>query len=137
MMQDWLLPYRATVAAMGTMGGLVLLQIIVADVAGIRAGHVPGAPVTGGHDDFFFRAVRAHANTNESIAAFILLALFGILRNASPYWLNACAMVYVAARIAHMLCYYGDIKLARSASFVVAFLALVGMLVVGVGATLR
>jgi uncharacterized MAPEG superfamily protein len=137
MMQDWLLPYRATVAAMGTMGGLLLLQIIVLDVAGIRAGHVPGTTVTGGHDDFFFRAVRAHANTNESLAAFILLALFGILRNASPGWLNLCATVYVAARVAHMLCYYADVKLMRSASFAVAFLALVGMLVVGVITTRR
>jgi uncharacterized MAPEG superfamily protein len=137
MMLDWALPYRATVAAMGTMGGLLLLQMIVADVAGMRAGHVPGAAVSGGHDDFFFRAFRAHANTNETLGAFILLALFGILRTASPWGLNVCATVYVAARMAHMLCYYADIKLMRSASFVVAFLALVGMLVVGVAATLR
>ncbi len=137
MMLDWALPYRATVAAMGTMGGLLLLQIIVLDIAGVRAGHVPGAPVTGGHDDFLFRAFRAHANTNESLAAFILLALFGILRTASPWGLNVCATVFVAARLAHMLCYYADVKLLRSASFVVAFLALVGMLVVGVAATLR
>jgi uncharacterized MAPEG superfamily protein len=135
MMLDWALPYRATVAAMGTMGGLLLLQMIIADVAGVRAGHVPGAAVTGGHDDFFFRAFRAH--TNETLGAFILLALFGILRTASPTGLNACATVYVAARLAHMVCYYADIKLMRSASFVVAFLALVGMLVVGVAATLR
>jgi uncharacterized MAPEG superfamily protein len=137
MMLDWALPYRATVAAMGTMGGLLLLQMIIVDVAGVRVGHVPGAPVTGGHDDFFFRAFRAHANTNETIAAFILLALFGILRHASPWGLNLCAMAYVAARVGHMLCYYADIKLMRSASFVVAFLALVGMLVVGVAATLH
>ena len=137
MMLDWILPYRATVAALGTMGGLLLLQIVVLDLAGIKAGHVPGAAVTGGHDDFFFRASRAHANTNESLAAFILLALFGILHTVSPGWLNLCAVAFVAARIAHMLCYYADLKLARSASFVVAFLALVGMLVVGVGATLR
>jgi len=137
MMLDWALPYRATVAAMGTMGGLLLLQMVILDVAGIKAGHVPGSPVTGGHDDFFFRAFRAHANTNETIAVFILLALFGILRNASPWGLNLCATVYVAARLAHMLCYYADVKLLRSASFVVAFLALVGMLVVGVAATLH
>ena len=137
MMLDWALPYRATVAALGTMGALLILQIVVLDVAGIKAGHVPGAAVTGGHDDFFFRASRAHANTNESLAAFILLALFGILHTASPGWLNLCAVAYVGARIAHMVCYYADLKLARSASFVVAFLALVGMLVVGVGATLR
>ncbi len=137
MMQDWVLPYASTVAAMGTMGALLLVQLIVLDVAGIKAGHVPGAPVTGSHDDFLFRAARAHANTNESLGAFILLALFGILSNAAPGWLNACAITYVAARIGHMLCYWTNLKPLRSIAFVVAFLALVGMLVVGAGAALR
>ncbi len=137
MMQEWLLPYAPTVWALGIMGALMLLQLIVFDVAGIQAGHVPGATVTGGHESFLFRAARAHANTNESIAVFILLALFGILHNAAPWWLNACALVYVAARIAHMLSYYAGIGLLRSAAFVVAFLALVGMLISGVMAPLR
>src|SRR5262245_6300930 len=137
MMQDWLLPYSATIWAMGIMGGLLLVQLIVLDVGGIRAGHVPGTAVTGDHSVFLFRAARAHANTNESIAAFVLLALFGVLHNAAPGWLNLCAVVYVAARVGHMLCYYADLKLMRSGSFAVAFLALVGMLVVGAAAALR
>jgi uncharacterized MAPEG superfamily protein len=137
MMQEWLLPYAATVWAMGIMGGLILLQLIVFDVAGIQAKHVPGSAVEGGHERFLFRAARVHANTNESIAVFVLLALFGILHNAAPGWLNACAVVFVAARIAHMLCYYAGIGLLRSAAFVVAFLALVGMLIAGVMAPLR
>jgi uncharacterized MAPEG superfamily protein len=137
MMQDWLLPYGATIWAMGIMGGLLLVQLIVVDVAGIRAGHAPGTAVTGDHSSFLFRVTRAHANTNESIAVFILLGLFGVLHGAAPGWLNLCAIVYVAARVAHMLCYYADLKLARSASFAVAFLALLGMLVVGAAAALR
>jgi uncharacterized MAPEG superfamily protein len=137
MMQEWLLPYAGTVWAMGVMGALVLVQVIVADVAGIRAGHVPGTAVGGGHESFLFRAARAHANTNETIAAFILLALFGILHNAAPGWLNACALVFVAARVAHMLCYWAGVGVLRSVAFVVAFLALVGMLIAGVMAPLR
>lgn len=137
MMQDWLLPYGTTIAAMGVMGGLLLVQLIVLDVAGIRAGHVPGAAVTGGHDDFLFRATRAFANTNETLAVFVLLALFGIFRNAAPGWLNACALAYVAARAAHMLCYYADLRLLRSAAFVVALLALATMLVLGAAAGWR
>ena len=136
-MQDWLLPYGATISAMGLMGGLLLLQLIVLDVAGIRAGHVPGAAVTGDHSHFLFRVARAHANTNESIAAFILLALFGVLHAAEPRWLNLGATIYVAARVAHMLCYYAGLKLLRSFSFLVAFLALVGMLVVGAAAAIH
>lgn len=137
MMQDWVLPYSGTVAAMGIMGALLLVQLIVLDVAGISAGHVPGAPVGGDHTSFFFRAARAHANTNESIAAFIMLALFGMLRAASPGWLNLLATIFVAARAAHMVCYYANLKPLRSLSFVVAFLALVGMLVVGAAAAFR
>lgn len=131
-MQEWLVPYGPTIWSLGIMGGLVLVQLIVFDVAGIRAGHVPGAAITGGHDDFLFRASRAFANTNESLAAFALLALFGILRNAVPGGLNLAAVVFVVARAAHMVCYYADLRMPRSAAFVVAFLALAAMLVLGV-----
>lgn len=137
MMQEWLVPYGATIWCLGVMGGLVLVQLVVFDVAGMRAGHVPGAAVTGGHDDFFFRASRAFANTNETLAAFALLALFGILHNAAPGWLNGAAVVFVVARIAHMLCYYADRRVLRSTAFVVAILALVAMLVLGAAAGLR
>ncbi len=137
MMQDWLLPYATTVWMLGLMGILMLVQLVVADVAGIRVGHVPGSAVTGDHGHFFFRAARAHANTNESIAIFILAALFGIFHNASPWWLNGAAAVYVVARVAHMLCYWANVPLARSGSFVVAFIALIVMLAAGVGAGFR
>jgi uncharacterized MAPEG superfamily protein len=136
-MQEWLMPYASTVWAMGIMGGLLLVQLLILDLAGIKAGHVPGSPVTADHGDFLFRATRAHANTNESIAAFILLALFGILHNGTPGWLNLLAMIYVAARLAHMICYYLGIQILRSAAFLVAFVALIGMLVVGVTGGLR
>jgi uncharacterized MAPEG superfamily protein len=136
-MQEWLVPYGTTIWAMGIMGGLILVQILVLDLAGMGSGHVPGAPVTADHGSFFFRATRAHANTNESIAAFVLLALFGILHNAAPGWLNLLAVVYVGARIAHMVCYYLGIGILRSTAFAVALFALIGMLVVGVAAGLR
>jgi len=137
MMQDWLLPFATTVWMLGLMGILMVVQLIVVDVAGMRAGHVPGAAVTGDHGDFFFRAARAHANTNESIAIFILAALFGIMINASPPWLNGAAVVYVVARGAHMLAYYANVPLARSGAFVVALIALIVMLAAGVGAGFR
>ena len=137
MMQEWLVPYATTIWAMGIMGGLILVQLLVLDLAGIGSGHVPGAPVSADHGSFFFRATRAHANTNESIAAFVLLALFGILHNAAPGWLNLLAMIYVAARIAHMVCYYLGLGILRSTAFGIALIALVGMLVVGVAAGLR
>lgn len=79
---------------------------------------------------FHFRAARAHANTNESVAAFIALAVAGILASASPIGLNSLAWLYVACRMAHMLSYYANQKLARSAAFGVSLVVLVGMLMV-------
>jgi uncharacterized MAPEG superfamily protein len=117
---------------MGATGGLLLVQLLVLDVAGLQARHRPGAPVEPDHGNFLFRASRAHANTNESIAAFILLGLFGVLSAAPAGWLNTLSWVYILARIAHMLCYYANVQLLRSLSFGVGLAALFGMLVVGV-----
>jgi uncharacterized MAPEG superfamily protein len=83
----------------------------------------------GQHGHFFFRAHRAHANTNESVAVFLLLAVCGVLSGASPWWLNTLAWVYVLGRLAHMLCYYANVPRVRSVSFLVAFVALIGMLI--------
>ncbi|MGH8455256.1 MAG: MAPEG family protein [Nevskiales bacterium] len=130
-MQEWLLPYVLTIWAMGATAGLFLVQILVVDVAGMKARHRPGTPVAVDHSNFLFRATRAHANTNEGIAGFILLALFGVLSAASPTWLNLLAWVYVAARAGHMTCYYANLPTLRSTSFGFGLAALFGMLVVG------
>lgn len=60
-----------------------------------------------------------------------------IFAGATAIGLNALAWAYVAGRAGHMLCYYLDQRLARSAFFVVSLLALVGMLVVGIAAGIR
>jgi len=130
-MHESFAPYSPTILAMATTGGLLLLQLVVADVAGIRAGHTPGTPIAADHRDFLFRAARAHANTNESVAAFVLLALFGILSAASPAWINALAWTYAGARFSHMICYYAGFQVPRSVSFGIAMTALVGMLLAG------
>lgn len=115
---------------MGTIAGLFLVQILVVDFASIRAKHPPGTPVPVDHNNFLFRATRAHANTNESIATFTLLAVAGILSAAAPAWLNGLAWVYVLGRLAHMLCYYAGQGLARSTAFAVSLAALLGLFVV-------
>jgi uncharacterized MAPEG superfamily protein len=137
MMQDWLFPYASTVSSIGAGGVLLLAQLVVLDVAGIRGGHAPGAPIATDPSNFLFRASRAHANTNESIAAFILFALYGIFSNASPGWLGAAAWTWVAARAAHMLFYYANIPIARSVSFGVGLLALIAMFACGFAASAR
>lgn len=133
-MQGWLIPYATTVLALGAVAALFLVQVIVVDLVAMRARHLPGAPVPTDHGNLFFRVTRAHANTNETVAAFVLLALFGIFSGATPGWLNLFAWLYVGGRVAHMTCYYADLRTARSGSFVVALLGLGGMLVTGIGA---
>ena len=130
-MQDWLVPYSPTIWALFATAALLLMQIVVVDVAGIRAKHAPGTPVPADPQLFLFRAVRAHANTNESVAVFILLAMFGVLAMVAPTPLNVLAWVYVVARAAHMAFYYSGIALLRSVSFGISLLALFGMLALG------
>ena len=60
---------------MGLTGLLLIIQVLVADVIAIKEKHTPGFPVEPGHHNLLFRTARAYANTNETIAAFALLAL--------------------------------------------------------------
>ncbi len=135
-MPDAILPYAPVAGALVAMGVLCLVQALVADVAGMRAGHIPGTPITGGHDDFLFRATRAQANTNEGLGTFIVLALSAVALGASPAWTNGLVWVFVAARLGHMLTYYMDLRPARSGCFAIGLVALIGLGVVAVGAWL-
>ena len=127
-MHSWLVPYQSTVFAMLATATLLLVQLLVLDLAGIKAKHVPGTPVPADHTSFLFRAARAQANTNESVAAFILLAVVAMFTSASSTWTNASAWVYVGGRLGHMLCYYADLRVARSVAFALSLAALLSLL---------
>ena len=132
-MPEFLVPYGSTLAAYVWLGGLYLLQALVADVVGIRGGHVPGMPVTTGHGDLLFRATRAQANTNENLPIFLLLSVAALLLGASATWTNRLVWTFVLARAAHMLAYYADLRPLRSAMFTVSTVAIVGLLIVAIG----
>jgi uncharacterized MAPEG superfamily protein len=136
-MPDFLIPYASTLSAFVCLGGLVLVQMLVSDIVAIRAGHVPGTPVAGGHGDLVFRATRALANTNENLAIFVLLSLSAVLLGADATWTNRFAWTFVLARAGHMAAYYADQRTLRSAIFTVGVVALVGLLVVSIGALSR
>ena len=123
--------YSAAVLALGVMAALMLVQLLVADVVGIRRRHVPGTPVPAEHDDLLFRVARTVANTNESIAIFLGALLFCVLAGASPDVTASAAWAFVGCRAAYAACYYANIKLARSAFFALSPLALVVLLVAG------
>lgn len=126
-MNAWLVPYAPTLFAMLATATLMLIQLLVVDFASIKAKHAPGTPVPADPTSFLFRASRAHANTNESIALFVLLAIVAIFCAASSMWANAFAWLYVAGRLGHMLCYYADFRTARSLSFAVSLVALISL----------
>lgn len=119
--------YQATLVALALLGVLMIAQSLVADLLGMRSGHKPGHPVKPDHGDLFFRATRAQANTNETVAIFICLAIAGLLLGASPDWLNAGALIYLAGRVAHMAMYYANQQLPRSGAFAVGVVGQVVM----------
>ncbi len=131
-MTEMLSPYSGTVICLGAIGALMIIQMLVADLIGMKNKHVPGAIVETNHKDLLFRAVRAHANTNESVAVFITLALFGMFSGANPAWLNGMAWAYLVARIWHMGFYYAGQGMLRSAAFAIGLIANIGMLIVGI-----
>lgn len=129
-MQDFLVAYTSSLAACTALGALVYTQVLVVDVAQIKAKHVPGMPVTDGHKSFLFRAVRAHANTNENLGLFLLLMFTAVLLQANTAWVNGLAWVFVAARALHMACYYARWGIARSVAFGAGLAAQFGLLIV-------
>ncbi len=123
--------YESTVLAMGAMAGLMLIQLLVADATGIRLKHTPGSAVASDHDSFLFRSSRTVANTNESIAIFVLASLFCILSNANPVHTAYASWGFVAARAVYVVCYYGDFRLLRSVTFGISLLFLIALLIIG------
>ncbi len=119
--------YHGALSVLAATGLMMFVQVLVADVAGMRAGHQPGHPVAADRASFHFRATRALANTNESVALFLCLAVAGVLLGADSGKLNAGAYVYLAGRLGHMAMYYADIAVARSIAFAVALLGVAVM----------
>jgi len=136
-MENLLTIYLPTIVSFGILGGMLLVQLVVADVLGIVGKHEPGAPIPTDHSKLLFRAHRAHANTNESVAAFIALTLFALAVSATPSWLNTLCQLYIAARLGHMVCYYLNLKILRSIIFAVSLLSLFGILTVAFAAVYR
>jgi len=119
--------YHWAGVAMGAAGILLFIQLLVADVAGMKVPHTPGAPIEPDHNNFIFRAHRSLGNMNESVSVFIIFSLVGILSAADPLWLGRLAWCYIIARTGYMLCYWFNIKLMRSVFFGISLLALLGL----------
>jgi len=133
---EYIEPYKTTVLILGMMGLLSFLQLLIADITGLKGKHKPGFPIEPDYRSFLFRSVRAHANTNETLTTFVLFALFGIFSAANAQWLNNFAIAYFVGRSLHMVFYYANVSLARSVAFVLALIGLLGMFIVSLSAWL-
>lgn len=130
-METLLVPYAASVAAVGYVAALMLAQLLVADVLGIAGRHVPGTPVRADHADPLFRATRAVANTNESIGVFVCALLFCLWSGAAPDLTAYAAWTYAGARTVYAGFYYANLQTLRSITFGISLLALLALVLVG------
>ena len=128
--------YSMTVLALGVLAVVMFCQLLLADVIGLRSGHMPGALAPADHDNLLFRATRTVANTNESIAIFILAILFCTMSGAPAAATAYAAWSFVIARILYAVCYYSNLKLLRSSVFGISLLAIAALLVIGCSAWL-
>ena len=123
--------YSLLLCVTGTVAAMMLVQLLIADVAGLRAGKKAGSTVETDHSSFLFRATRAIGNTNESVAIFMLTALFCVGVGAAPDVTNLAACGYLFGRLGHMLFYYLNIGKLRSIAFGFSIVSLVVMLGAG------
>ena len=120
--------YPQLVMAIGALALLSIIQLLVADAIGIVSKHTPGTPVEANHDSVLFRASRVVANTNESIAIFILAAAFCVLTSAPASFVGLCSWAYVGSRLLYAVCYYANLQTMRSVIFGLSILSLCGLL---------
>ena len=123
--------YEATILSMGVLALLLVVQVVVADMIGIRSRHLPGTPIDADHANPLFRVSRTVANTNESIAAYIILVLFCIFSGADADATGYLSWGFVLARAGYAVCYYANLQIARSVLFGISMVMLAGMLVTG------
>ena len=131
MSETLLTTYASAVGALGYVAALMMVQLLVADVLGIRHKHTPGSTVPADHANILFRATRAVGNMNESIGIFICALLFCVLGSASPGLTANAAWGYAIARTLYLVCYYANLQIPRSICFGLSLLALAVMLYAG------
>ena len=128
---ELVLAYKPSILVLGLTGFTFFIQLLIADIVSIRQGHTPGTIVEQSHDNILVCASRVFAKSNETLGILVLFMSFAILSSANPFWINSFAVVYLIGRWGHMICYYANLKLLRSISFVISAIGLLGIFIVG------
>lgn len=83
------------------------------------------------------RADAAQHNGFEVFPVFAAGVVIAVLQQVAVSTIDACAVVFVVARIAYIACYLGDRPSLRSAAFAVGFMACVALFLVAATGTVR
>lgn len=133
---ELMFPYRVALIAALVMGFLFFLQTVLGMAMRLRAGQEGGTPIEGGHDRLLYRVDRARANSFEVMGFFCVALLVAIALGAQPQMVNLGALVFLAARVLHMVTYYANLSRPRSVCFFVGNIGVVVILVGGLRAVL-
>ncbi len=79
------------------------------------------------------RANWAQQNAFEALPGFIGAVLIAIVAGVSATVVNALAVIFILARIAHGVCYIKDMATARSTVWMIAMLCVIGLIVAAIG----
>ena len=118
--------------AIGALAALMFIQVLVADIVGLKFGHKPGSDVQADHNNLHFRTVRTVANTNESITVFVLLVMFALGMGASSEYTGYITWGFVTSRLAYAICYYANLPIMRSVCVALSLVMLIALCVVAV-----
>ena len=128
--------YQSSIAGLGALVLLMFIQLVAADLIGVKNKHVPGSSIPSDHNLLLFRASRTVANTNESIGIFILAFLFAVLSGAAASVVAYSVWGYVITRLIYAIFYYLNLQTLRSVAFVFALLSIAVLFGAGVSAWL-
>lgn len=104
--------YQSGLIALAAVCLLTLIQSLLTAAAFADGTQTPGVPLSGDHNVFSFRVVRAYANATENLPAFGFALFVAILAGANPTLVNWLAILYVVFRVAFSAVYYAGIGVA-------------------------
>jgi uncharacterized MAPEG superfamily protein len=79
------------------------------------------------------RANHAQANAFESFAFFAVAVIVAQMLQAPQERIDALALIFIVARLAHLACYLADWHGARSLAWLIGWLACIFLFVTGAG----
>ena len=115
------------------LASLALLGFIAIMIGGLVTKQVGREAQTGARDELppptveLGRARRALANLYESLPIFLTLGILIIIYNAETTVTFSAGLVFVLARIAHLVFYMRAMSPARSIAYLIAMFGLIAM----------